>query len=139
MTLVLTILGSLCGVAIAAVLAHRFTSRRDLANRRQDLRTQYLLSAYRAVSASMNRDLRQSEEDARSLEQGLSDIQLLGSKVQAEMAAQIGRTMTSDGEADPAALLLALRDDLRDELELEPISEKPVNIRIVAKDTIRTD
>lgn len=80
MTLTVTILGSLCVAAIAAVMAHRFTSRRDLANRRKDLRTQYLLSAYRAVSASMNRDLRQSAQDARALEQGLSDIQLLGSR-----------------------------------------------------------
>lgn len=53
------------------------------------------------------------------------------------MAAQIGRTMSSDGEADPAGLLLLLRNDLRDELDLDPLSAKPVNIRIVAKDTIR--
>jgi hypothetical protein len=137
MTLAVTILGSLCVAAIAAVITHRFTSRRDLANRRKDLRTQYLLSAYRAISASMNRNLRKSAQDARALEQGLSDIQLLGSKEQAGIAAQVGRAMTSDGEADPADLLLLLRNDLRDELELDPLFEKPVTIRIVAEDTIR--
>lgn len=50
MVLVLTIMGGLLAAACTAVLAHRFTSRRDLINRRSHLRIQYLLSAYRAIA-----------------------------------------------------------------------------------------
>jgi hypothetical protein len=131
--LALTILGSLFVAAVAAVLAHRFTSRRDLANRRRELRTEYLLNAYRAVSNAIGRDLQGSPDDARAFERGLADIQLLGSKDQAQMAVKLGRDMTEGGEADPEPLLRSLRDDLREELDLERLSTGVKQTRIVLK------
>jgi hypothetical protein len=133
MALVLTILGTLVAAAVAAVLAHRFTSRRDLANRRRELRTEYLLNAYRAVADAIGRNLQQSPEDARAFERGLTDIQLLGSKSQAEMAMKLGREMTETAEGDPHSLLRALRDDLRDELDLEQLSTEVNQTRIVLR------
>ena len=60
----------------------------------------------------------------------MADIQLLGSRRQAELATELARTMASDGQADPAPLLLLLRDDLREEMSLEALSDKPIHLRI---------
>ena len=132
MILAVTILGSVCVAAIAAVLAHRLTSRRDHANRRSDLRVEYLVSTYRMIADAANRDL--DPDSRRTLEQGLSDIQLLGSKEQAEMAIAASQQVASDGVADLNGLLLSLRDDLREELGLVPITHAPIHLRFAGKD-----
>jgi hypothetical protein len=134
MALALTILGGVVAAAIAAVLAHRLTSRRDQANRRSDLRVEYLVGAYRAIADTAHRDLNPSAEHVRAFEQGLADIQLLGSKVQAEMAIAVGKQLASTGGADLDTLLLSLRDELRTELELETIPIAPFTVRVMDKD-----
>jgi hypothetical protein len=134
MTLALTIIGGICAAAIAAVLAHRLTSRRDQTNRRNDLRVQYLLDAYRAVADTSHRDLDPGSAHVRTFEQGLADIQLLGSKEQAEMAVVIGNALAENGEAVMDDLLLSLRDDLRGELKLEVLPQPPSHIRVVSGD-----
>lgn len=135
LTLALTILGSLIVAAtsafVAAVLAHRYTSRRDQVNRRSDLRVEYLLSASRAISDSISRDHFRGSPDARALEKGLADIQLLGSAEQVKMALEVIRAMTGKGEVEPDELLESLRDDLRAELDLEPLSSEPIQLRVV--------
>jgi hypothetical protein len=130
MTLAFTIIGGICAAAIAAVLAHRLTSRRDQTNRRNDLRVEYLLSAYRVLADTSHRDLDPGSAHVRTFEQGLADIQLLGSEQQAEMAVGIGKSLAENGEAQMDALLLSLRDDLRSELKLEPLRRPPSHIRI---------
>lgn len=134
MTLALTIVGSICVAAIAAVLAHRLTSRRDQTNRRNDLRVQYLLSAYRAVANASHRDLDPGLAHVQTFEQGLADIQLLGLKEQAEMAVAIGKALAEDGEALMDDLLLSLREDLREELMLDPLPRPPFHVRVVSND-----
>lgn len=106
MALALTILGGVAAAAIAAVLAHRLTSQRDQANRRSDLRVEYLLSAYRALADTAHRDLDPSAHHVRAFEQGLVDIQLLGSSDQAAMAVRIGHQLASESRADFDDLLL---------------------------------
>jgi hypothetical protein len=128
--LVLTIVGSICAAAIAAVLTHRLTSRRDQLNRRNDLRIQYLLTAYRTVADTSHRDLDPGSANVRAFEQGLADIQLLGSQEQAEMAIAVGQALAESGKAQLDELLLSLRDDLRDELMLEPLAQSPFHIRV---------
>jgi hypothetical protein len=132
MTLALTILGGVFAAAIAAVLAHRLTSQRDHVNRRSDLRVEYLLTAYRTVADTAHRGL--DAENSRTFEQGLSDIQLLGSKEQAEMAVTIGKALAENGTAQLDDLLLSLRDDLRSELRLEPLARPPFHIRVGSDD-----
>jgi hypothetical protein len=112
------------------VLAHRFTSRRDVANRRSELRIQYLLGAYRTLADTAHRPLEEGTAGARAFEQGIAEVQLLGSSGQAQMAVDIARSMASDGGAAMDDLLLSLRDDLRGELELEPLGEAPVHLRV---------
>lgn len=115
---------------MASVLTHLLTSRRDLANRRRELRVEYLLSAYRTMADTPERPLYRGSLDARGFEKAVADIQLLGSRRQAELATELARTMASDGQADPAPLLLLLRDDLREEMSLEALSDKPIHLRI---------
>lgn len=132
MTLVVTILGGICAAGVAAVLAHRLTSRRDQANRRSDLRIEYLMRAYRTIADTAHRDLDPTAEHARAFEQGLADIQLLGSKAQAEMAVAVAKQLAGSGGADLDDLLLSLRDELRAELKLEAISKHPFHLRVLS-------
>jgi hypothetical protein len=81
----------------------------------------------------MGRVLQPDSDDARAFEQVLEDIQLLGSKVQVEMAIQIIDEMNAGSEADPNDLLLSLRSDLRDALGLEAFSvDKIKHLRVKA-------
>lgn len=134
MALVFTIIGGVVAAAVAAVLAHRLTSQRDQANRRSDLRVEYLVGAYRAIADTAHRDLAPDAQHVRAFEQGLSDIQLLGSTAQAEMAVRAGRELASTGSTNLDDLLLSLRDDLRDELQLEPLTQTPYHVRVVDND-----
>lgn len=134
MALAFTILGGVVVAAVAAVIAHRLTSRRDQANRRNALRLDYQLGAYRVMADVAHRDLDPKAKHVRAFEQALSDIQLLGSKEQAEMAIAIGNQLASVGSADLDDLLRSLRDDLREELDLEPIGPKLFHVRITGRD-----
>jgi hypothetical protein len=131
MTLALTILSGVAAAAIAAVLAHRLTSQRDQANRRSDLRIEYLLSAYRALADIAHRELTPATDRVRAFEQGLADIQLLGSEEQAAMAVRVGHQLAAESRADFDDLLLSLRDDLRQELDLEAIASTSSHVRVV--------
>lgn len=130
MALALPIIGGVITAAIGLVLTHRLTSQRDQANRRSDLRVEYLLGSYRAIADAAHRDLDPGSEHVRTFEQGLAEIQLLGSRQQAEMAAKVGSQLASSGSADLDDLLFCLRDDLRQELDLEPLAQAPVQVRV---------
>lgn len=121
---------ALGSAVLASVLTHLLTSRRDLANRRRELRVEYLLSAYRAIADSPERGLYQESLDARAFEKAVADIQLLGSKRQVELATELAREMAAESRADPDSLLRLLRDDLRREMSLEALSEKPIHLRV---------
>jgi len=88
-------------------------------------------SAYRAIANMANRELGDSYREARAFEEGLADIQLLGSRPQAEMARHIAYTMATKGEASLDELLLSLRDELRAVLGLERLQGNPVHTRFV--------
>jgi len=132
-TVAFTIIGGLFGAAFTAVLTHRFTSRRDLINRRNQLRIHYLLTAYRNIADTAHRDLEGSHRDARAFEEGLSDIQLLGSRHQADMARHIAYRMATSGEAELDDLLLSLRNELREVLGLERLQGNPVHTRVILR------
>ena len=97
------------------------------------MRIEYLLSAYRSLADASNRELQGSSNDARAFEQGLEDIQLLGSGEQAGEAVQVARAMASGGGASTDELLRMLRDDLREELDLPALADSPVHLRIIEK------
>lgn len=66
---------------MAGWLVNAILARRAI---RRNMRIEYLLSAYRRLEHASNRQMTESDEAA--LEEAISDIQLLGSPHQVEMA-----------------------------------------------------
>ena len=64
----------------------------------------------------------------------MSDIQLLGTARQSKLAAQFCIDMADKGVGYMDDLLLDLRNDLRKELTLEPLSERSLVLRFYDKD-----
>ncbi|MGC2457045.1 MAG: hypothetical protein WA435_03510 [Gallionellaceae bacterium] len=107
--------------AIVAILgwfaAHQFNVYRDRANKRRDLRVQYLLEAYRRLEFAANRPEAGKEEQDK-FESALADIQLLGTEQQIEELMKfLAEFNSSVASINP--LLELLRSHLRRELKLE--------------------
>jgi hypothetical protein len=105
----LSLLGRLFGQAWGA--------RRELDNKRRDLRVQFLVEAWRNIERASNRTGR---KEMRGLEQALADVQLLGTPSQADQAARVARSLARKATNSAAIdeLLESLRVDLRDEMRL---------------------
>lgn len=121
-------------IAITAVVAlvsgwigHRLSSKRDLTNERRKLRTTYLLDAYRKLENASNRP---GNDHLKIFESAIADIQLLGSPRQVNLARQFAIGMSEDSTAPLDDLISDLRQSLRHELELEPVSEKILYLRV---------
>jgi hypothetical protein len=67
------------------------------------------------------------------LESAVADIQLLGTAKQAELAAQFSIDMAENGIAHLDDLLRDLRDSLRSELKLEPLTKNNRVLRFYDK------
>ena len=110
-------------------VAHRLNVARDVANKRRELRIQYLLDAYRRLEKNANRQLKSVDED-REFESAIADIQLLGTTEQLNaLNGFLEDTKAKDGARNINYLLGALRTDLRSELELESDSKKVMIFR----------
>jgi hypothetical protein len=106
--------------------------RRDRANKRRDLRVQYLIEAYRRLVTASNRNPSQSQFE--DLESAVDDIQLFGTPKQVAAAQEFARRMAEDREAPLDMLLADLRADLRKELKLDPIEGDRVFLRFGKND-----
>lgn len=82
-------------VAVAGKLINELFVRRSV---RRNLRIEYLLSAYRRLEHASNRQMTEAHEAA--LEEAISDVQLLGSPRQVEMATAFARQFAEDQRAD---------------------------------------
>jgi hypothetical protein len=112
-------------VAVAGWLVNAYFARRAV---RRNLRIEYLLSAYRRLEHASNRDMTEAHDAA--LEGAVSDIQLLGSPQQVELATTFARAFAADQRADTEPLLEDLRASLRRELQLEPVPPQRMWLRI---------
>lgn len=62
-------------IALAGwLIGHIFTSARELKNKRREIRTQYLLEAYRRLESSSN--LTNPEKAWKNIESAIADIKL---------------------------------------------------------------
>jgi hypothetical protein len=94
--------------------------RRDRANKRRDLRVQYLIEAYRRLATATER----KETDAdyfADLDSAIVDVQLFGSAEQIAAAQKFAKQLAERRMAQLSELLASLRDDLREELKLERV------------------
>jgi hypothetical protein len=109
------------------IVGHWLNARRDLANKRRELRVRYLVDAWRSIEKAANR----ADRDAtRGLEEALADVQLFGTSEQAAAAAATAREMAGTGVASVSKLLEELRADLRRELYLGPASGNLIHLRV---------
>jgi hypothetical protein len=131
---VITILTSTLLALLGWIIGYVATVRRDRLSKRRDLRTSYLLDAYRRLEGAGNRR-EPSREDEKALESAVADIQLLGSPEQVHLARQFALEFAGSGKASLDPLLESLRLDLRKELVLPPLDERITYLRIVRNPT----
>ena len=103
------------------IAAHRFTSRRDMDNKKRELTADHLIGAYRILTQEiMHRYL--DVEKLNRLENVLMDIQLFWSETQIGYALEIIDMITQKKDSDMHPLINSLRHDLRDQLNLSSIN-----------------
>jgi hypothetical protein len=125
-------LASLLITAIVAILGwaviHRLSMRRDLVNKRRELRVQYLIEAYRRLEFVGNRPL--TRELGPEFEKAIADVQLFGTPRQVELAREFALGFAKSGTHALDPLLNELRNNLRNELNLEPVQGNITYLRI---------
>ncbi len=109
-------------------LSYWLAVRKDRLAKKRDLRTQYLLDAYRTLESASNRNM--TPENARALESAVADIQLLGSDAQVRRAREFAQKFAAEKTAVLDDLLESLRRDLRKELNLGLVSDPITHLRI---------
>lgn len=102
------------------LVAHYFTSKRDLSNKKREIKIGYLIDVYKKLENAIQRPPKIVFFD---LENVVMAIQLFGSKEQILLAKKIANDLSNNGSADLQSLLLDLRKTLRKELNLEKTDE----------------
>jgi hypothetical protein len=107
-------------VAVAGwFVAHRLGVVRERAAKRQDLRLQYILEAYRSLSIGLHW---RTKDVSRSIafDQALADIQLLGMPKQITLLHFFLDSIEKSNSGDLGPLLQELRVELRNLMNMEP-------------------
>jgi hypothetical protein len=115
-------------VVVGWYVVHQLTIKRDQANKRRDLRVQYLIKAYRRLEFAGNRPL--TEEVAPELERAVADIQLFGTPKQVELVQTFALGFAENKRHSLDPLLNDLRRELRNELNLESVQTGIKYLRI---------
>ena len=112
------------------IIAHHFTSYRDLKNKRLELRIKYLLEIYRRLERSVGQNATRTTAD--DLETALADLQLLGDDAQVEKASIFMSEFNSEqlNGLSIGNVLIDLRNSLRRDLGLNPINRQIEHLRI---------
>lgn len=119
-------LAATIGIPAAVVMAgwffvHRLNGRRDLAIRKREARLKALESAYMRIATSSNRPLTNKSMD--DIETFVSEIQLYGTPRQIQLMSEIVEAFKiPNNVVSYDAILADLRDSIRKELNLEPVS-----------------
>jgi hypothetical protein len=96
-------------------------ARRERANKRRDLRTNHLVNAFLTIARHGNRTT--SGAKVAEVEAALAEIQLFGTNRQIAAARDVIAELVK-GKAQIDGLLSLIRDDLRNDLKLEPAEGK---------------
>ncbi len=119
---------ALCVTVLLAAVGFLVNAQAARRAKRRDIRTQYLLDAYRSIEAASNRPM--DSGAARDLEAALADVQLLGTAAQVDAAHRFADEFAGNGGADTGPILNELRDELRADLELGPLPDRRTHLRI---------
>lgn len=128
---IVPLLSAIVGAVVGGVIVHRAAASRDARNEQRGRRVEHLISAYQRLIAVSNRNGKADPAQTASLENAISDIMLLGQETEVEAARQFIVALSQDGNADLDPLLIALRNSLRDELNLDKTAmPRPYNLRM---------
>jgi len=112
------------------VIGHYFNAQRDQKKKRRELRTEYLIQAYRGLEDGASRGSIAGTDYGKKFESAIADIQLFGTEDQDRMAKELANAIAERrNDASSGHLLLSLRDDLRKEIGLDAIKEGPIHLR----------
>jgi len=134
---IVKVLASVVIAVLGWVVAHWFTSRRDISNKRREISTNYLIDAYRKIDSAIE-PVEFDRKWCESLQSAVAEIQLFGSAKQIEMAHQFSELLLSEEKINQnilKSLLHDLRSELRNELGLENTDTTIGHIRIHGKST----
>lgn len=155
-TLLGLVIVSVVAIGIRLLLMHGVQLRRERQNRQINERLKTLIAAYKTLGGSFTgqlavdpRHLRELRLDASeaaagsdrrrrvrdAVEAALSDVILLGTREQVQLAAHAAREMVAGRPIETAALVASLRAFIRDVLDLEVI---PVGVEIPRQGPTRT-
>ncbi|MGE0052178.1 MAG: hypothetical protein AB7S49_11710 [Arcobacter sp.] len=112
-TIILAILGW--------IIAHYFTSKRDVSNKKREIILNYLIEAYLILTNDLTERGEIDLKKAEKIEKIMSQVQLLGSKEQVNLVKKLAVSIGKNEINEYDSLINSLRDDLRMELELEKI------------------
>ncbi len=127
----------LIGPTLAALVAivgwgisHALTSKRDLNSEKRKIRINFMIEAYRKLENGSCRGSNQ-EKYSEQFHSAIADIQLLGSPEQVEIARKIAARLgiKSGKPITINELLIALRSELRKELNLPEVGTEIVILR----------
>jgi hypothetical protein len=118
LTNLLSVTLSTAVIVLGWVVAHELNKRRDTLAKRQDLRVQYLIEAYRKLEDNAGR-IDALPEVRRAFEAAVADIQLLGTRSQIDTLLEFLQQFKDNANGNIDPVLKLLRDDLRKELNLE--------------------
>ena len=104
-------------------VVHLLTAWRDRVNHRRQLRTQYLIDAYRMLANAANRPPNPNSLFFRNMETAIADIQLFGTNKDIDLICTFLKDFSQNNQASLDPLLLFLRNQLRDELGYEKVFE----------------
>ena len=111
-------------VLVGWFVGHWLNVQRDQANKKTELRVQYLIEAYRRLEYIADRPAIKIDGDKRhDVESAIADIQLFGSPDEIRLAIKWAGDVAGTGKGTVKDLLKELRRDLRKELQLEDVDE----------------
>lgn len=99
-------------------IVHSLNKKRDLINKKKEMRIKYLITAWQLLESASNR---QDASLINNLEKAIADIQLFGSLEQIRLSMEFVSYFKTNRTADTSKLLNELRNDLRKELDLDAV------------------
>lgn len=119
LTLVISVF-ALLGTLVGWTVEHHLSRKRDLTNKKREMKISYLIEAFRLIESASNR---RDFEHKVLLEKALADIQLFGSLEQIVLAKELASQFVKSNIFEASKLLTSLRNDLREELGLKQTDE----------------
>ncbi|MBI2516860.1 MAG: hypothetical protein HYV95_08080 [Opitutae bacterium] len=117
--------------ALGWLAVHRLTLQREKKNKARELRVQYLAKACRTFARTVLDG--EVTPMAKEVEEAVADVYLFGTQEQISLVRKFTEEFAARQTADLDELMKSLRNDLRSELELPPLLEKPTWLKFTLK------